>query len=125
MKKDYADATSDENSAIASFEGLVGSKKKEIEALTKQIESQTARIGALGVKLAQQENDLEDKIVAPMSLFRIVSPACCKIQQGSHSIIYGAKRGLYEPYKKRKSFRNEHFFCKVVWNVIFEDLRRF
>merc|ERR1719199_1954308 len=60
MKKDYADATSDENSAIASFEGLVNSKKKEIEALTKQIESQTARIGSLGVKLAQQENDLED-----------------------------------------------------------------
>merc|ERR1740130_1205370 len=60
MKKDYADATSDENSAIASFEGLVDSKKKEIEALTKKIESQTARIGALGVKLAQQANDLED-----------------------------------------------------------------
>jgi septal ring factor EnvC (AmiA/AmiB activator) len=38
----------------------VDSKKKEIEALTKKIESQTARIGALGVKLAQQENDLED-----------------------------------------------------------------
>merc|ERR1719287_2445 len=36
MKKDYADATSDENSAIASFEGLVDSKKKEIDALTKK-----------------------------------------------------------------------------------------
>ena len=36
------------------------SKKKEIEALTKGIESKTARVGELGVKLAQEENDLED-----------------------------------------------------------------
>merc|ERR1740115_724442 len=39
MEKDYLDATSDENSAIASFDSLVASKKKEIEALTKEIES--------------------------------------------------------------------------------------
>jgi hypothetical protein len=60
MEKDYADATAQENSAIASFNGLVASKKKEIEALTKAIESKTMRIGELGVKIAQQENDLED-----------------------------------------------------------------
>merc|ERR1719401_1112421 len=60
MDKDLADATSSENSAIASFESLMDSKKKEIEALTKEIESKTGRIGELGVKLAQMENDLED-----------------------------------------------------------------
>merc|ERR1719162_2637618 len=60
MTKDLSDATSEENSSIASFESLVASKKKEIEALTKSIESHTGRIGALGVKLAQEENDLED-----------------------------------------------------------------
>merc|ERR1719401_1045205 len=60
MEKDLADATSSENSAISSFESLMDSKKKEIEALTKEIESKTSRIGELGVKLAQMENDLED-----------------------------------------------------------------
>merc|ERR1719316_2352028 len=60
MDKDLADTTATENSAISSFESLVDSKKKEIEALTKGIESKTSRIGELGVKLAQMENDLED-----------------------------------------------------------------
>merc|ERR1719253_2534623 len=54
MEKDYADATAQENSAIASFDSLVASKKKEIEALTKAVESKTTRIGELGVKIAQQ-----------------------------------------------------------------------
>merc|ERR1719337_636136 len=60
MDKDLADATSEESSANASFEILVASKKKEIEALTKEVESKTMRIGELGVKIAQMENDLED-----------------------------------------------------------------
>jgi len=60
MTKDFADATADENAAIASFESLVASKKKEIDALTKAIESKTMRVGELGVKVAQAENDLED-----------------------------------------------------------------
>merc|ERR1719453_1876186 len=60
MEKDFSDATAAENSAIASYESLVSSKKKEINALTKAIESKSARIGALGVKLAGAENDLED-----------------------------------------------------------------
>merc|ERR1719174_3317347 len=60
MTKDFADATAEENSAIASSESLIASKKKEIEALTKAVESKTARVGELGVKVAQEENDLED-----------------------------------------------------------------
>merc|ERR1719162_523933 len=60
MTKDLSDATSAESSSIASFESLVASKKKEIEALTKSNESHTRRVGELGVKLAQEENDLED-----------------------------------------------------------------
>merc|ERR1740127_452721 len=60
MTKDFADVTSEEEAAISSFESLVAAKKKEIEALTKAIESKTARVGELGVKIAQEENDLED-----------------------------------------------------------------
>jgi len=60
MTKDLADATADENKGKASFESLVAAKKKEIDALTKEVESKTRRIGEFGVKLAEQENDLED-----------------------------------------------------------------
>merc|ERR1719149_31496 len=60
MTKDFADATADETAAVASFESLVASKKKEIDALTKAVESKTMRVGELGVKLAEAENDLED-----------------------------------------------------------------
>jgi len=60
MSKDLATATSDENSSISSFDGLVASKNKEIQAQTKAIESKTMRVGNLGVKIAQMENDLED-----------------------------------------------------------------
>jgi len=60
MTKDLADATAEESSSIASFDSLVASKKKEIGALTKAIESKTSRVGQLGVKIAQMENDLED-----------------------------------------------------------------
>merc|ERR1740115_255382 len=60
MTKDFADATADETGSIASFESLVAAKTKEIDALTKAIESKTMRVGELGVKVAQMENDLED-----------------------------------------------------------------
>merc|ERR1719313_2785420 len=38
----------------------MASKKKEIDSLTKAIESKVARVGELGVKIAEAENDLED-----------------------------------------------------------------
>merc|ERR1719253_1729019 len=60
MEKDFADASAEESSAISDFDSLVASKKKEIDALTKAVESKTKRIGELGVKLAEMENDLED-----------------------------------------------------------------
>merc|ERR1719424_1331485 len=60
MTKDLSDATAEENASLASSESLVAAKKTEIDALTKAIESKTGRVGELGVKLAQMENDLED-----------------------------------------------------------------
>merc|ERR1719162_2402768 len=62
MTKDYASATEEENASIASSESLIASKKKEIDALTKAVESKTKRIGEFGVKVAEMENDLEDTI---------------------------------------------------------------
>jgi septal ring factor EnvC (AmiA/AmiB activator) len=62
MEKDFASATSEENAAIADFESMLASKKKEIDACTKAIETKTARVSKLGVKVAEAENDLEDTI---------------------------------------------------------------
>merc|ERR1719253_953449 len=45
MEKDFSDASAAENSGIASFDELVAAKKKEIDSLTKAVESKTARIG--------------------------------------------------------------------------------
>merc|ERR1719231_1245595 len=43
MDKDLNGAVSDEEAAIASFNSLVAAKKKEIKALTKEIETKTVR----------------------------------------------------------------------------------
>jgi peptidoglycan hydrolase CwlO-like protein len=60
MEKSLATATSEEKSAISDFDGLVAAKTKEINALTKSIESKTSRIGELGVELVTLKEDLED-----------------------------------------------------------------
>merc|ERR1719407_276255 len=41
MDKDLADAVADEQAAVASFESLMAAKKKEVGALTKEIEAKT------------------------------------------------------------------------------------
>merc|ERR1719451_121826 len=60
MEASLATATSEEKEAIGEFEGLVAAKTKEINALTKEVESKTARIGDLGVELVTMKEDLDD-----------------------------------------------------------------
>merc|ERR1719355_388898 len=60
MEKDLADATAEEEAAIKDFKGLVAAKTKEINALTKEVETKTAQIGELGVQLVTQKEDLDD-----------------------------------------------------------------
>jgi len=60
MSKDLSDATDNENGAIASFGELKAAKDKEIAALSKAIESKLTRVGELGVKVAEQINELGD-----------------------------------------------------------------
>merc|ERR1740138_536784 len=60
MEASLATATSEEETAVKDFNGLVAAKTKEINALTKEIESKTARIGELGVQLVTQKEDLDD-----------------------------------------------------------------
>merc|ERR1719473_834240 len=60
MTASLTEATSAENAAIAAFDSLVASKTKEINALTKAIESKMTRSGELSVKIVQMKNDLGD-----------------------------------------------------------------
>jgi len=60
MAKGLAAATAAEDASIKSTEALVAAKKKEIAALSEQIETGTVLIGELGVKAVQMAADLSD-----------------------------------------------------------------
>jgi len=60
MTKDFGDDVAEEKAAVTAFGELEAAKKKEIDALTKAIESKTTRVGVLSVQIAETENDLED-----------------------------------------------------------------
>merc|ERR1719327_2491517 len=60
MEKSLATATSEEKAAISDYDELVAAKSKQINALTKEIESKTSRIGELGVELVTLKEDLDD-----------------------------------------------------------------
>merc|ERR1719371_58400 len=60
MDASLATATETEQSALMDFNALVSAKTKEINALGKQIESKTSRVGELGVELVTLKEDLDD-----------------------------------------------------------------
>merc|ERR1719359_2649496 len=60
MEANLKTATDEENAAIKDFDALVAAKTKEINALSKNIESKTSSIGELGVQLVTQKEDLDD-----------------------------------------------------------------
>jgi septal ring factor EnvC (AmiA/AmiB activator) len=76
-------ATAEENTAIKNFDALVAAKTKEINALTKQVESKTAQIGELGVELVTLKEDLDDttKSLAEDEAFLGDLEASCKTKE--------------------------------------------
>merc|ERR1719450_1591923 len=60
MNADLASMKKTEAAAVAAYDALMAAKKKEIEALTKDIETKLKRIGELGVEIVQMKNDLGD-----------------------------------------------------------------
>jgi len=60
MVKDAGDATESEEAAIKTYEELMKAKKKEVDALSAEIETKLERSGDLGVHIAQMKNDLGD-----------------------------------------------------------------
>jgi len=60
MNKDLADATAAEENAIKIYDELMKAKKKEVTALSKDVETKLQRIGSLGMTIMQMKNDLGD-----------------------------------------------------------------
>jgi len=60
MAAGYADATATEEAAIKAYEELMAAKKNEKALHSEAIETKTARIGALGVSIAEMKNDKGD-----------------------------------------------------------------
>jgi chromosome segregation ATPase len=60
MSKSLDSLTKEEDAAIASYEELMAAKKKEVQALTQEIEVKLVRTGELGVEIVQMKNDLTD-----------------------------------------------------------------
>merc|ERR1719321_2381550 len=59
MEADLADAEKSEAESNAAYETLMTSKKSEIEAAGKAIETKTARVGTVAVEIVQGKADLE------------------------------------------------------------------
>merc|ERR1719182_1347956 len=59
MEADLAEATSKEAEAKTTFQTLMTSKKAEIEAAGKAVETKSARVGTVAVEIVQSKADLE------------------------------------------------------------------
>merc|ERR1719446_888561 len=60
MTADFAEAKAAEEAAIKAFEQLVSAKTKEVDSLTKAIETKMTRVGELAVEIVQMKNDAGD-----------------------------------------------------------------
>merc|ERR1719261_537330 len=60
MSADAAEEKAAEEAAIKAYDTLMAAKTKEVNALTKAIESKMTRVGELGVEIVQMKNDLGD-----------------------------------------------------------------
>merc|ERR1719253_681856 len=60
MSKDLAEAQESEAKAVSDFDALIAAKEKQVNTLTKEIESKMVRSGEAGVELTGQQEDLAD-----------------------------------------------------------------
>merc|ERR1740130_867261 len=89
MAADLADIEATEAAAIKDFNGLMAAKTKEINALTKEVETKTARIGELGVQLVTEKEDLDDtsKSLLEDEAFLKDLEASCKTKEAEWATI--------------------------------------
>jgi len=81
MSKNLADATAAEEKAVKIFDELMVAKKKEVTALSKDVETKLQRIGSLGMTIMQMKNDLgdtEESLVADKEFLANLDEVCEK-----------------------------------------------
>merc|ERR550537_204724 len=78
MAKDLADATAAEEAAVKDFDALGAAKEKQINALTKEIEDKTARVGDGGVKLSEmkEDQDTEESLAEDKQFLAELDKSC-------------------------------------------------
>jgi len=64
MAADIAEQDAAEAAAIKAYDALIASKTKEVNSLTKAIETKMTRTGELSVEIVQMKNDLGDTAAA-------------------------------------------------------------
>merc|ERR1719359_1159041 len=60
MSKSLAESTAQKAESKKSYDELMSAKTKEVNALTKSIETKTVRVGELAVEIVQMKQDLSD-----------------------------------------------------------------
>jgi len=60
MEEQLANLAKDKETADKDYDAMMSAKKKQVAALTEQIEQEMIRVGQLSVELASMENDLDD-----------------------------------------------------------------
>merc|ERR1712073_170916 len=81
MSKNLADAAAAEEKAVQMYEALMVAKKKEVTALSKDVETKLQRIGSLGMTIMQMKNDLgdtEESLVADKEFLANLDEVCEK-----------------------------------------------
>lgn len=81
MGKNLADAIAAEEKAVKMYEELMAAKKKEVTALSKDVETKLQRIGSLGMTIMQMKNDLgdtEESLVADKEFLANLDEVCAK-----------------------------------------------
>jgi len=81
MGKNLADAIAAEEKAVKMYEELMAAKKKEVTALSKDVETKLQRIGSLGMTIMQMKNDLgdtEESLVADKEFIANLDEVCAK-----------------------------------------------
>jgi len=89
MTAENAEETAAEAAAIKAYDSLMAAKTKEVNSLTKAIESKMTRVGELAVEIVQMKNDLGDTAEALEEDKKFLADMAknCKTKQAEWEVI--------------------------------------
>merc|ERR1719353_1113630 len=89
MTADHNEEVAAEKAAIQAYEELMTAKTKEVNSLTKAIETKMTRVGELAVEIVQMKNDLGDTAEALVEDKKFLADLekNCKTKQAEWEVI--------------------------------------